>query len=415
VKYREINDLHKQMLRVSDKVVTMQEGPAKERALDHLYQGQSNDCYWHGLFGGIYISHMRLATYEHLIAAEDAADRAARAERRPVDGGRLVDTDLDGVDEVLLTGVGQVVTVKTAEGAGIGGWDIRAVRHALGAVMRRRPEAYHQTLLRHEEELARKTIEPELGHPVDSAVDTGPASIHDLVKTKEPGLSARLAYDWHERRSGLVHVFDRTATPEAVARATQAELGDFVDRPFVVEALTADRLVASRDGGIAVDGRRLPVHVRKELVTGGGRSDPRLSLSVGIENRSDTPIDALLGVEWDQTMLGGGGNPAAYHLVADERLTHDSTGARSGVPSVEAGNTYVGLSVTTDLQPPADAWWAPIETISNSESGFERIYQGSSMVFVWPLRLAPGEQTSVAMTARVATMRDHAAEEEAGA
>ena len=52
------------------------------RALDHLYQGQSNDCYWHGLFGGIYISHMRLATYEHLIAAEDLADAAAGDARR---------------------------------------------------------------------------------------------------------------------------------------------------------------------------------------------------------------------------------------------------------------------------------------------------------------------------------------------
>jgi len=106
VKYREINDLHKQMLRVSDKVVTMQEGPAKRRALDHLYQGQSNDCYWHGLFGGIYISHMRLATYEHLIAAEDAADRAARAERRPVDGGRLVAGNHDAPPGVIPSPVG---------------------------------------------------------------------------------------------------------------------------------------------------------------------------------------------------------------------------------------------------------------------------------------------------------------------
>ena len=76
VKYREINDLHKQMLRTSDKVEAMTPGPARDGALDHLYQGQSNDCYWHGLFGGIYISHMRLATYEHLIAAEDLADAA---------------------------------------------------------------------------------------------------------------------------------------------------------------------------------------------------------------------------------------------------------------------------------------------------------------------------------------------------
>ncbi len=60
VKYREINDLHKQMLRVSEAVAAM---PRRARtatlAIDHLYQGQSNDCYWHGLFGGIYISHMR--------------------------------------------------------------------------------------------------------------------------------------------------------------------------------------------------------------------------------------------------------------------------------------------------------------------------------------------------------------------
>ena len=57
---------------------------------DHLYQGQSNDCYWHGVFGGIYIPHMRLATHEHLIAAEDLADSVARASGATArsDGGR---------------------------------------------------------------------------------------------------------------------------------------------------------------------------------------------------------------------------------------------------------------------------------------------------------------------------------------
>ena len=77
VKYREINDLHKQMLRTSAKVEAMAPGPARDAALDHLYRGQSNDCYWHGLFGGIYIAHMRAATLAHLIAAEDLADAAA--------------------------------------------------------------------------------------------------------------------------------------------------------------------------------------------------------------------------------------------------------------------------------------------------------------------------------------------------
>ncbi len=39
---------------------------------------------------------------------------------------------------------------------------------------------------------------------------------------------------------------------------------------------------------------------------------------------------------------------------------------------------------------PADAWWAPIETISNSENGFERVYQGSGLLLSWPVALAAG-------------------------
>ena len=81
-RYREINDLHKQMLRVSAAVDAMpDDDPTTERAEDHLHRGQSNDCYWHGLFGGVYIVHMRMATLAHLIAAEDLAVTAAEGSR----------------------------------------------------------------------------------------------------------------------------------------------------------------------------------------------------------------------------------------------------------------------------------------------------------------------------------------------
>ena len=38
--------------------------------------------------------------------------------------------------------------------------------------------------------------------------------------------------------------------------------------------------------------------------------------------------------------------------------------------------------------PRADFWIAPIETVSESEDGFERIYQGSQIVAVWPVELS---------------------------
>src|SRR5450756_719062 len=164
-RYREINDLHKQMLRASEKVEAMAGrvdsdlktaspalGAARDRALDHLYQGQSNDCYWHGLFGGVYIVHMRMATLSHLIAAEDLADAAEAAGGGRPYCARLADTDLDAIDEVLVTTPGQTVVVDLAEGAGISSWDLRASRVALASVLRRRPEAYHERLVAQEEE-----------------------------------------------------------------------------------------------------------------------------------------------------------------------------------------------------------------------------------------------------------------------
>jgi hypothetical protein len=32
-----------------------------------------------------------------------------------------------------------------------------------------------------------------------------------------------------------------------------------------------------------------------------------------------------------------------------------------------------------------------VETVSLSETGFERIYQGSALLFAWPLRLRAGQ------------------------
>jgi 4-alpha-glucanotransferase len=404
VKYREINDLHKQMLRTSAKVAAMPDGALRDLAADHLYRGQSNDCYWHGLFGGIYISHMRLATFEHLIAAEDLADGAAGTGER----AELTDIDLDGRDEVLLTHPGQVVAVKLDEGAGIGSWDLRASRHALAAVLRRRSEAYHAKLLA----LDAQAAEAAAG-AADGDHDGAAGSIHDLVKTKESNLSALLHYDPYERRSGLVRFLALDATPESFAAAEAVELGDFLDLPFEVTGLERGRLVTTRDGVVA--GARGPhrVTVQKTLTLGGDRMAPTLRLEIVVDNRSRGTIEARLGVEWALTMLGGGGNPAAWYDTGDGRIRHDSAGTVSGASRISQGNDDLGITLASTLSRAGDAWFAPIETISNSESGFERVYQGSVLLLSWPIRLAAGERHVVHVDQVVTVVRDRAVEEAA--
>ena len=387
VKYREVNDLHKRMLAVSELVAAMPDGPARDEAVTHLYQGQSNDVYWHGLFGGIYISHMRLATWEHVIAAEDLAETAAGSLVR----AELRDTDMDGVDEVRLADEGQVVVVDLAEGAGIGSWDIRPVRHALAAVMRRRPEAYHQKL----RAIGKK------GAPRGGDASDAPTSIHDTVRTKEPGLADLLVYDAYEHRSGLIRVLSSETTRESWAKAKASDIGDLVDGAFDIEEVETGRLVARRETTIA----GAQVRATKTIEIGGDRHAPTLTLTVDLEHLRGPDVEARLGVEWALTMLGGGGNPAAWWDVGGTRTAHDAAGSANGIDTIAQGNDDIGISVTSSTSA-ADAWWAPIETVSNSEDGFERVYQGSALLLSWPVTLRRGERWSRTIVNTVQTTTD---------
>ena len=53
------------------------------------------------------------------------------------------------------------------------------------------------------------------------------------------------------------------------------------------------------------------------------------------------------------------------------------------------------IAVDININKPATLWRFPLETISNSETGFERNYQGTTLLFWWPLSLQPGQTWSV--------------------
>jgi alpha-amylase len=281
----------------------------------------------------------------------------------------------------------------------VGSWDIRAARHALGAVLRRRHEAYHDTLRAHE---AKGTQAPK------PDVEGGaPASIHDLVMVKELGLAGRLHYDDHERRSGLVRFLAPATTPDEFATVGETELGDFRDGEFTVRHLEPGVITLARDGMAAGQ----PFTVTRTTWLGGGRLDPELGMELVIEHRGTEPVETRLGLELAIQLLGGGGNPSAWYDVAGIRSAHDGTGEATGIAGIGYGNDWVGLRVAATPVPAADVWWSAIETVSNSESGFERVYQGSTLLVSWPVTLVPGETRKVSVRQAVTVTRDHAAAE----
>jgi alpha-amylase len=394
VRYREINDLHKQMLRTSDLVHAMPAGRDRERALDDLQAGQSNDPYWHGLFGGIYLPDLRVANLRHLIRAEDAALRAGAGEVVGVRSGELVDVDLDGRDEILLVDDGQIVTIKPDDGAGIGRWDVRAAAVPLGAVMRRRPEAYHEKVRAHDAGVDAGAASPP-GTPGHADEGGAPASIHDLVLVKQEGLAERLQYDRHERRSGLVRVLPLQATDRGWADASVDDVVAAVDAAWTIDELGPTHATTSL--------RRAGLHLTKTVRIGGGRLTPILSVELTVANGRPDTLDARVGLEFALMLLGGGHNPGAWWEIDGERIAHDERRVVAVVDRLGSGNTALGVELATSVTPAADAWIEPIETVSNSEAGFELVYQGSALLVSRVVSIAPGGSETLLVSHTVTT------------
>ncbi len=63
------------------------------------------------------------------------------------------------------------------------------------------------------------------------------------------------------------------------------------------------------------------------------------------------------------------------------------------------------------LEPAARVTWHAIQTVSNSEAGFERVYQGSALHLRWPLVVAPDATASVTVRFGATQQRDRSEEE----
>src|SRR5438132_422223 len=155
VRYPEINNQHKKMLRVHDNVYAA--GATEETGTVQLWKAQANDTYWHGLFGGIYMGHVRSAIYHHLIKAENAADRT-RLGTGHWQRYEITDFDRDTQNELIIESNQQNLYIDPQHGGSLFEWDIRRSAHNLTSVMTRREESYHQTLREHEQE-RRRTVQ----------------------------------------------------------------------------------------------------------------------------------------------------------------------------------------------------------------------------------------------------------------
>jgi len=391
VKYPEINTMHKKMLRVSEKVHSLGEGRPKEEALNHLWAGQCNCPYWHGVFGGIYLFHIRAATWKHLLTAENLADRAQHG-TGPWLQWQILDFDRDASPEILLESDALNLYFDPADGGSLFEWDWRAKSYNLLNTLSRRPEGYHRDLV----EAGEKGETVWVGAP-EGELET----IHTTrVRVKEPDLHLKLFYDWYRRASFIDHVLHPDTSLEDFYRARYGELGDFVNQPYAhqVEEESEGELTLSlwREGHFWQGDRLLPLRVEKRFRLRAG--EPRLDVIYIVTNTSEEEIRLRFGVETNWGIVGGNGPGARYLVPGGGDFPLDSKGEWKKLGELRLVARPLGMEVRMIFHPLATLWRFPIETISNSEAGFERGYQGSCLLAWWEPSLKPGERWEAKMS-----------------
>jgi alpha-amylase/alpha-mannosidase (GH57 family) len=357
-KYDESNEMYARMMYVSRRLAEAEKAGVDARQLDqirdHLYRGQCNCPYWHGAFGGIYLPHLRNAVYKHLIEADNRLEREIGSRTDAVDA-TVDDYNFDGLQEVRLSNDQLCAWFAPGRGGRIYELDVRPIGHNLLATMQRRPESYHRKVLH-------GPSGP--GHDV--------SSIHDRVVFKQANLDQRLHYDAYARKSLMDHFYDENATLESVARGEAPERGDFIELAFETKLRRgSDRIQVQmcRDGMVG----SIPVTITKAVTMYAG-SD-RLSIAYLLEK---LPPDRIIhfAIEMNFAGLPGG---------ADDRYFSDGEGKRLGqlgeqldlhkATRLSLSDRWLGIDVGLEIDRPSGIWAFPIETVSQSEAGFELVHQ----------------------------------------
>ncbi len=377
-KYPEACVMYSKMRHVSDRLAAIdRRGKAWHEAVRSLYRGQCNCAYWHGVFGGLYLPHLRDAVYKNLLEAE----AGLLASPRPVVERR--DFDLDTEEEIHVTNGLLGIYVKPGMGGHIYELDVLEKRTNLLAGLARRPETYHAKVS---------------GARVVTDVEEV-ASIHDLVLAKQEGLHRRLQYDPHWRMGLMDHFFRHGSTLEAFARGEVLEDGDFLLGRYSVgvnERSSGVQLNLSREGTVG------GASVRLEKTIWLPKGEEQFEVTYAIRNLSDQDVQADFGVEWNFAMLAG---------KAHDRYLVDSAGRNVGPLSTQADfpkqdrftlvDEWKGIRVSLSFDLPADVWTFPVETVSQSESGFELVYQSTSVTPRWVAFLQPHSTWKTRLTLAV--------------
>ncbi|MFH1415166.1 MAG: alpha-amylase/4-alpha-glucanotransferase domain-containing protein [Elusimicrobiota bacterium] len=380
-KYPESDYMHKKMLYLSNRLdkeaVNFPDKDLLHEAYSYLFRSQCNCSYWHGVFGGIYLSHLRNAVYENLIRLHNVLD-TIKHKGQPFISVENKDMDCDGSEEILIDTDKMFASIKPSEGGMIAELSDKDTCFNLLNTVSRKEESYH----------VRITNKPN-GPDQDSAGGSGSAvSIHDIPRSDDPAFKAGLVYDTHLRKCMIDRVFLRDVTLENIMDGNAAEIP--VYNSVYVPRLISETGTVSVCLETGIDADPLELGISKKLVFKSGKRG--FDATISVTNFSDSETCIRYGAEFNFSMLSDL-SPDKTFFLGDQDFSKplSEAAAESGISFFGINDRDLGIRIDIRMDKEGKVFSFPVRTVTDSESGFELTYQATCMIPVFELELNSGD------------------------
>jgi len=338
IKYSESNYLHKRMLDLS-----LNQHNLDENSIDALYKLQTNDVFWHGVFGGLYLPNLRDKAYSYLLEIEKT-----RAKNHTT--YEVLDINKDGYEEFKVLTQNLSAVFSTKHGAQMIEFGSFDTLFNWQNTLMRREEAYHEKILNPKVEIAYQKSEDEI------------ETIHNYLAPVDESLKDEFIYDWYQKYSFIDHFSLDSFCLDNFKSLTFREVGDFVNQAFL-----KNKNIFTRNGGLYLD-ELYPTTLTKEYIF----DKNTIGLKLDVDSEYDKKL--FYAMEFN------------FHFAHPHIVTFNAKTIENGFNEIDCDELLIVddftnkiLKLTTNKK--CNIYGYILNTVSQSERGFDKVAQGISFIF----------------------------------
>jgi 4-alpha-glucanotransferase len=220
-------------------------------------------------------------------------------------------------------------------------------------------------------------------------------SIHDQMRTKEDGLERWLQYDRWTQQSFRLLLFGRGKTQQDLSSINLEEDATLAAGRYAVSHLSP--------AGVTLTSTDSPDWTAEKTLSFTPTAEGfDIVCDVRVKRKAPGEASVNIGVEMIVNFLAPS-TPDRYFESDGKRFPLRWTAAVPATP-LRVVDEWQRAAVAIEAPAAQSFWISPVETVSESEDGFERVYQGSQILAVWPVDVSSATKWEGRLVFRVAQL-----------